>query len=797
MVATPAPAAAAGSVQSVWSPLLGSGQGAPVESPVSWVVAAAARRQFGGARTAAIPSVSVSTGQVLAPAVTAVPSNAAAVTVAPPVLSSVTLGTPNASTGVVAGTVTATDPGRYTLTSKATTTAPTPIQLLQHALFNKTPTANPVQAPGYSATGVITGNLNATDPNGDVLTYTVTQQPTRGTVVLNSDGSYAYSPPEFLANGSGGPDHFLVSVDDSTAYRTTGIAGAILGLVHSLAQAIGLSGADTKTVTVAVTDPGTPISGTPVVDVPSWGQTTGAVLVTAVFADPTGPDLTYSNHLTYSAPTTSTGGGSVAYDSSSPNQPYFKYTPSAAQIEAATSTSTDTFTITASNGWHTATQTVTVPIIQDIPAHTDNSGVFYYQDAIAYGQVQFVDPGGRALTVTVPAASTGGGTIQYSPFSEGELPVVGGSFTYVPTQAQRWAAQNASSAVIDTFTVSASNGVHATTQTFTFLVKPAPAPTVTATVAVGTSPAGVAVSPDGGNLYVTNSTANTLSVINTSTNTLTATVPVGRGPVGVAVSPNGTVYTTNVLDGTVSVFSGGSGISQTISVPGCGGCNGGPGPEAVTFSSNGRYAFVAKVPPNSSRYGTVSVIDTLNSAVITGIAVGPVGTYPQAVAYSYTNTGERLYVANTGPTGSYGTVSVIGITYNGSTSPILTSLATIRVGTLYNFPVALTLSPDGSHVYVANNTDGTVSVISTATNTVTASIATGSGPEQVAVSPDGSRLYVTNGGSNTVSVINTATNTVMNTIQVGSLPEGIAISPDGRHVYVANSGDNTVSVVTA
>src|SRR5215475_15882686 len=43
------------------------------------------------------------------------------------------------------------------------------------------------------------------------------------------------------------------------------------------------------------------------------------------------------------------------------------------------------------------------------------------------------------------------------------------------------------------------------------------------------------------------------------------------------------------------------------------------------------------------------------------------------------------------------------------------------------------------------------------------------------------------GSSNRVSVINTATNTVTTTIPVGHFPLGVAVSPNGAFVYVANS----------
>ncbi len=47
--------------------------------------------------------------------------------------------------------------------------------------------------------------------------------------------------------------------------------------------------------------------------------------------------------------------------------------------------------------------------------------------------------------------------------------------------------------------------------------------------------------------------------------------------------------------------------------------------------------------------------------------------------------------------------------------------------------------------------------------------------------------YITNFGSNNVSVIDTATNTVTAAIPVGGAePYGVAVAPDSSRVYVAN-----------
>ncbi|HEY5196993.1 MAG TPA: alkaline phosphatase family protein [Solirubrobacteraceae bacterium] len=112
-------------------------------------------------------------------------------------------------------------------------------------------------------------------------------------------------------------------------------------------------------------------------------------------------------------------------------------------------------------------------------------------------------------------------------------------------------------------------------------------------------------------------------------------------------------------------------------------------------------------------------------------------------------------------------------------------------------PYGVAATPDGTTVYVTNSGTNTVGVITTATNKVTANVTVGLYPHGIAVTPDGTHAYVANtgpntgstptpgpGGANTVSVITTATNTVTATINVGQAPEVIAISSDGATVYV-------------
>ena len=54
------------------------------------------------------------------------------------------------------------------------------------------------------------------------------------------------------------------------------------------------------------------------------------------------------------------------------------------------------------------------------------------------------------------------------------------------------------------------------------------------------------------------------------------------------------------------------------------------------------------------------------------------------------------------------------------------------------------------------------------------------------------RAYVTNDRDNTVSVIDTATNSVSATIPVGLGPTTVAVTPNGRFVYVVNQLSHNV-----
>ena len=119
----------------------------------------------------------------------------------------------------------------------------------------------------------------------------------------------------------------------------------------------------------------------------------------------------------------------------------------------------------------------------------------------------------------------------------------------------------------------------------------------------------------------------------------------------------------------------------------------------------------------------------------------------------------------------------------------LTLTQTIAVG---NAPEAIVASPDGTKLYIGDQTDKTVTVIDVESGYIVTEIinleTSGFGPSGMAISPDSSTLYVCNSEDNTIAVIDTESNAVTHSIamQSGDWPLFITLNADGTTAYVAN-----------
>lgn len=81
---------------------------------------------------------------------------------------------------------------------------------MRRTFFNQAPTLDPSQTSGQLS-GTITGTLGAVDPEGDQLMYAVLQNPAQGTVNLNPDGTFTYTP----GSDFDGRDVFIVGARDT------------------------------------------------------------------------------------------------------------------------------------------------------------------------------------------------------------------------------------------------------------------------------------------------------------------------------------------------------------------------------------------------------------------------------------------------------------------------------------------------------------------------------------------------------------------------------------------------------
>lgn len=246
------------------------------------------------------------------------------------------------------------------------------------------------------------------------------------------------------------------------------------------------------------------------------------------------------------------------------------------------------------------------------------------------------------------------------------------------------------------------------------------------TLAVDDTPYGVAVTPDGERVLVTQREGDALVFINTSNfSAIATTLLVGGAPHGVAVEPNGTyAYVANRDDGTVSqVNISGLSVSATIDV--------GDQPWGVAA----RYDTENDMPVvYVTNYGddTVTVIGEENQTSEIQVDNGPIGV-------AVTPDGSRVYVANFDDD----TVSVIDTQTD-------TVIDTLNVG---DGPWGVAIGAQGDYVYVTNSFSDTVTVIQTSDDTVVDTFSVGDQPRGVSAPVNGSFAYVVNQGDGSISRI--------------------------------------------
>jgi len=187
---------------------------------------------------------------------------------------------------------------------------------------------------------------------------------------------------------------------------------------------------------------------------------------------------------------------------------------------------------------------------------------------------------------------------------------------------------------------------------------------------------------------------------------------------------------------------------------------------------------------------SVAVVDTVTNQVTATIDF-PTGSVPFAAAMLPDL--EKVYVTSLDAFSTCGDNTGVFVIDTASNA---IAAGPIAVGCE---PTGIAITPDGQRAYVASQLSDSISVIDTATDSVSATILTpdGGGLASIAISPDGLRAYATGLGQSPVLVIDITSNTVFGMpIDAGTNSSGIAISPNGALAYVANTNDlGSVTVI--
>lgn len=314
---------------------------------------------------------------------------------------------------------------------------------------------------------------------------------------------------------------------------------------------------------------------------------------------------------------------------------------------------------------------------------------------------------------------------------------------------------------------------------FTTAPQPDPPPIgLWAAPEAGDNPRGVAITPDGSRVLVTDYWGDRLRIIDTRTWTETA-LDLGHRVGQIAVNPDGTrAYVLRPqVDDVIVVdldtnrpmdLDSGSEELQGISV--------GSRPDSLLHHPGQPRLYVV-----NQDSGDVSVIDTQSHQEIARWPIngtGPENRDAHGIALSpdggqlFVTSKERLSVLDAGDGHLVKTFDDLpGWEYYG---------------------VAVT--PDGEQVWLASTGAGELVVIDLRVGEIIAQIQVGGYPTWLAMSGDGEWVYVLNQEAGSVSVVRRRTATVLNTVSSAGRVYALALDPDRERLYVTNDAADAVLV---
>lgn len=540
------------------------------------------------------------------------------------------------------------------------------------APFNSVPVAGNPMGTADPRTGVVTGSVNAVDPDNDPLTYTAGTISTAkgGMTAVTQAGDITYTPTaaaRHAAARTGAPesdltDTFSVVVTDSYGASTT------------LPLSVDILAANAA-----------PIAGDTIIGTPDLG--TGAVAGKFVVADADEDSLAYSG-------STVTSKGEVVVNSDGT----FTYKPTS---EARRDAAKDLYTV-----------------IENVAGVSWSAGVTVSPDGIHVyvsdsSSLKVVDTATNSVTAVIPvrsservAFSPDGSTIYATNYSNGTMSVIDAGTNRVTATVS---GLNAPSRV----TIS-PDGAKAYVVDEGGALRVVDLKTNTADVLIADLyPSKVAVSKDGTRAYAANSRTETLTVIDLASGGVIATVPGIGKAMDIAVSQDGKrLYLAQrgpgsdgpgpgmATTGALLVMDAASQqIFSTITVTG-------GVPNSITLSSDGSRAYVTQ---SQFGFGAMSVID-----LASGTVVGRTAGLWSPTSVALTSDGSRAYVSQWNQSAisvvNLATTDIFSVTVTDGYGGTLTIPVTVPVSQLNSAPVIGTPvvgAPDASTGAVSGSVTAT------------------------------------------------------------------------------------------
>jgi YVTN family beta-propeller protein len=314
-----------------------------------------------------------------------------------------------------------------------------------------------------------------------------------------------------------------------------------------------------------------------------------------------------------------------------------------------------------------------------------------------------------------------------------------------------------------------------------------------ANVTVGYGPIGIAYDPQDHDLYVANSRSYSVSVIDDTANEVVATDIMQTYPSAVAYdAKNEVLYVAN--QGSLSATFYEDGLSSNlfaintsdysvtpITLPGA------IAPTDLVYDPHNNYLYISSFEP------VITVFDPAKGLVVENITVPLDYTAP---LLAYDSQDHRIYVSNNSPYSASSTVSVIDDASN-------TIIATIPAGL---GPLGLAYDPANDNVYVTHypivsyGHTNFVTVINCLSNSVVANVTVGLQPAGIVYDGTNGNIYVADSGSGSVSIISSETNTLVATIPLNLSPYvsplGLIYDPVNNEILATNQFPDAFSAPT-